>query len=145
MQTNIKSKCWQSEDEWRLLVSNPLGMDFVRFDKDGDEYCKHFKAHNRHMRYPIEALLSVTLGPKFLFEHDIKCEELSLLEQKVICYQNPLKRKILSFLSRYNIPTKVLLAGSNKKENLLLDLVMVHVYKLSDFVFKLFIQTNNKD
>lgn len=145
MQTNIKSQCWQSEDEWRLLVSNPEGLDFVRFDKDGDEYCKHLKAHNRHMKYPIEALLSVTLGPKFLFEHDIKCEELSLLEQKVVCYQNPLKRKIPSFLSRYNIPTKVPLEVCNKEEHLHLDLATVQVRKLSDFVYKLFILTNNKD
>lgn len=37
IQTNVKLKAFEAEHEWRLLVSNPEGSDFMEFDKFGEK------------------------------------------------------------------------------------------------------------
>ena len=71
IQTNVKHKHWEYEDEWRLLIQPPRGVDLQTKGNKFVEnlYDKYTTVHNRKFHYPIEALKSVVLG--FHFFRDV--------------------------------------------------------------------------
>lgn len=75
VQTNVKTKTWEKEEEWRLLVSNPEGIDFNSWGEDGtlNLQSNFGDEHNRKMRYPLAAIKSVTLGAHFFRSPSIRC------------------------------------------------------------------------
>lgn len=67
VQVNEKKECWKHENEWRMLVFSPDGLDMQAYGKDGKRSTKHNfgDEHDRKFRYPLSALKSVTLGINF--------------------------------------------------------------------------------
>ena len=123
IQTNIKNEWWSYEDEWRLYIPNPIGFDLKYYGGEyemskyncGDE-------HDRKFRYPIDALLGITLGPKFFDK--LVPNPISLDEMDVVCYPNieSNEYKILDFLSRIT-------------EKVQLDIKVAHLAGFSHFDF----------
>ena len=101
IQSNVKNKWWNYEDEWRLYIPNPIGFDLKYF---GSEYemSKYNRGdeHDRKFRYPIEALTSITLGPMFFDK--LVSNTVSLDEIDIVCYPEMESKefKVLDFLAR---------------------------------------------
>lgn len=73
VQTNEKMDCWEHEKEWRLIVHSPSGFDMQSFDENGKKSQKYNLGdeHDRKFRYPLSALKSVTLGPRFFIDASV--------------------------------------------------------------------------
>ena len=94
---------WKYENEWRLLIKNPPGIDMKTYGKySGDINRRFVGLHDRKFRYPIEALKSITLGMKFINFYDELTEIVTSkkYEMHVFYKKNCLQNKILNFLSR---------------------------------------------
>ena len=114
-QCTIKSENWKYEDEWRLLVSNPLGQDFKTFGDYASDL-NTTKCHDRKMTYPLDAINYVILG--FCFISDFirvagpdpdsyyfkRCNSINLKAQGKEDEQ--MSCEILDFLISNNIKTK---------------------------------------
>lgn len=74
VQTNVKTRTWEKEEEWRMLVSNPKGIDFNSWGEDGtlNQQFNFGDEHDRKMRYPLAAIKSVTLGERFFRSPSIR-------------------------------------------------------------------------
>ena len=137
MQTNVKSKSWQGEDEWRLIVSNPSGWDFNTFDDKGIEQKQYSTGdtHCRKMRYPISAVRSVTLGMRFLIHRDVACYSVAPGEQEVVLLneQDVLRERILDFLVGMPFKQYIMVADGNRY-----GFVEVSIFKLEKRRYRLF-------
>lgn len=102
IQTNVKTKAWENEQEWRLIVSNPEGLDFNSWGEDGNLSQQFNKGdeHDRKMRYPLEAIKSVILGERFFRSPSIRCYPITEDEVEVVFLNNKdeLCFKVLDFL-----------------------------------------------
>lgn len=100
IQTNVKTRDWANEDEWRLLVSNPQGEDFVRFDKNRTPAYVLGGEHDRKMRYPLNAIKSVTLGDAFFCNEKIKQYQVCKNEYEIVFHNvtESLQCRVLDFL-----------------------------------------------
>lgn len=102
VQTNVKTKTWEKECEWRLLVSNPKGLDFNIWENDGS-LSKRYNLgdeHARKMKYPLSAIKSITLGERFLRSPNIRCYPISNEEFEVVFVNDKeeMRCKVLDFL-----------------------------------------------
>lgn len=102
IQTNIKTKDWKNEQEWRLLVSNPNGLDFDCYNED-ESYKTLFNSvddHKRKMKYPLNAIKSITLGERFFKSPDIRRYTITENEEEVVFLNKKtvMQRQILDFL-----------------------------------------------
>ena len=135
IQTNVKNDWWKYENEWRLYVPNPPGFDLKYF---GNEYdmsrLNRGDEHDRKFKYPLDALISVTLGPKFFeriarniispneaeltFALDDNSYELKVLDFLAKISQNhplQIRTAILSDFSKYEFqPTEIRKFSTNK-------------------------------
>lgn len=96
IQTNIKFKNWEHEDEWRLLIESPSEM-VSPFNQCG---------HNRKFKYPISAIKSITLGMKFFdFHNEIdKFTRISDNEMDIEIKKNIREKSmVLDFIERNKI------------------------------------------
>lgn len=102
IQTNIKTNDWIQEQEWRLLVSNPNGSDFDYWNEDGsyNTLYNSVNDHNRKMKYPLNAIRSITLGESFFKSPDIKRYAITRNEEEIIFLnkKTSLHRQIMDFL-----------------------------------------------
>lgn len=128
IQTNIKNIWWKYENEWRLYIPNPVGLDMKYFGKENE--MKEFNCgdeHDRKFRYPFQAVKSIILGPKFFdrlttnvissFEMDVsypinrKSLEMDVLEflaMITLKYKTPIFTAALSDFSNYNfVPIRI--------------------------------------
>lgn len=102
IQTNVKTEDWKEEKEWRMLVANPEGLDFSSYESDGS-YSQRFGSpdeHDRKMKYPLQAVKSITLGERFFRASNIKCYPISDGEQEVVFLDEKerLRCKLLDFV-----------------------------------------------
>ena len=101
-QTNVKLKCWEHENEWRLLIESPQGIDMEPFGEFSTAIKNELSDyHNRKFKYPISCLKSVTLGKKFF---NGMHEVISDYETEIIATEE-LQNKVLSFLALSKVPT----------------------------------------
>ena len=110
IQTNVKTRDWKDEHEWRLLVSNPNGLDFNTWELDGS-YSERFNfgdEHDRKMRIPLEAVKSVTLGERFFRSSDIRCLPITSEEMEVVFLNKKehLRCNVLDFLTNNQFAVK---------------------------------------
>lgn len=129
-QTNVKTSEWAYEQEWRVLISNPEGLDMKSYGKSiynfnfGDE-------HDRKFRYPLCAIKNIYLGINFLGEDS--CTISNNAEWEVMYQTECHQSKILDFLASTHIPTKFAVkAGLN-----VLDFIPVIVIKLNQQKYRL--------
>lgn len=127
----VKHKEWERENEWRLLVSNPQGQDMITFGKNASLYNNSFD-HNRKFKYPLSAIVSVTLGCHFL-----RPEAETLVTKnptEIECFvHSELKRSVLRFLSSTSVPVKLAI-----KDGLCgLKPLNVRIVQLSEQLFRI--------
>lgn len=96
-QTNVKSKSWESENEWRYLVGGPSVMKIPGID--------YPNAHNRKFYYSLNAISEVVLGHNFIDTKELK--DFDGKNYTIKLYQKTIrsrkyKRKLLTFLSQNN-------------------------------------------
>lgn len=127
-QTNVKLKCWEHEDEWRLLIESPFGLEMEPFG----EWSTAIKReqpdyHNRKFKYPISCLKSVTLGEKFF---NGMHEVISNHEIEIIATED-LQNKVLSFLALSRVPTYWL-----RVVELAIDRQSIGIYKIKEDTYR---------
>lgn len=102
IQTNVKTKDWEMEEEWRVLVSNPEGFDFNSWETDGSlsERYNLGDEHDRKMKYPFGAIKSITLGERFFRSPNIRCCQISNEEKEYVFVNDDeeMRVKVLDFL-----------------------------------------------
>ena len=113
IQCNVKRSAWSYENEWRLIIPNPKGIDMKSF---GDKpFCYNFGfEHNRQFKYPIEAIKRIILRKDFINQDDI----VGQYESCIIVKMNEgdtnkknlmdLKIKLLDFIIDNEISTSIL-------------------------------------
>jgi len=136
LQTNLKTKDWEYEDEWRLLIHSPSGLDFNCWDKDCScENSYNFGGeHNRKMRYPMDSIKSVTLGEWFFRGPNIRCYPITLEETEIVFLnkKEPMQCQVLDFLKDKK------LAVYKIKNNLgVLEVQPVEIVKLQNRVYRI--------
>lgn len=114
LQTNLKLDVWKYEDEWRLLVSSPLGFDFTIFDETHTEIYESIGKHDRKMRLPLNAIKSVTLGYLFLKGNDIECVQISDYECQVLSRTENLRTRLMDFLAAAKLPVHIMTLDNEK-------------------------------
>jgi len=67
-QSNIKSKVWQHESEWRYLIRSADGSVLLPYNVSDD---KNKTIHNRKFGYPKDTVLSISLGNRFFSHSEI--------------------------------------------------------------------------
>lgn len=116
IQSNIKNIWWKYENEWRLYVPNPVGLVLKYFGKEREMKDFNFgDEHDRKFRYPLAAIKSIILGPKFFdnliantigsYEMDVSCpsnKELLELELMEFLAKIAEKSNILVFIANLN-------------------------------------------
>ncbi len=136
IQTNIKTKDWQEENEWRLLVSNPEGLDFNLWDNDGS-YSQQYNLgdeHNRKMKYPLGAIKGVTLGEWFFRSQNIRQYPITEDEREIVFLnkKETLRCQILDFLGKKLFPVYQV------RNNLgILEVLPIVVVKLQNRVYRI--------
>ena len=145
IQSNVKNEWWKYEDEWRLYIPNPVGLDMKSF---GNEY--HMKKynngdeHDRKFRYSIEALKSVILGSKF-FEK-LTPIVISPFEIDVICSPDAdsLEFIVLDFLARITEKLSLTIKWANLSDFSSYNFIPIGIIKYSDRRFRIY-EINNQD
>lgn len=137
IQSNVKEKCWCHENEWRLLIQNPPGLDMVTYGKYSNEINNSSpNLHNRKFGYPISALKSITLGVNFF--KDIQEQNRLFIKGSTkvqIKYQNICKQtKILDFLCKVSGSIDVRLIY---KDGLKFELLKIKVFKDDDVTYRI--------
>jgi hypothetical protein len=66
MQTNLKFKDWQHENEWRLLIESKQNMISPSF-----EILKELGGRPRTFKYPIKAIKKIGFGNRFFDPHEL--------------------------------------------------------------------------
>lgn len=138
IQTNVKNEWWKYEDEWRLYISNPPGLEMKYFGNDYDmKFFNTGDEHDRKFRYSIEALKGVILGPKF-FEKMVP-NTVSLKEIDVVCYPNTESKeyKVLDFLARITEKVPLPIKLAHLKDFSRFIFIPIHVIKYSDTKFRI--------
>ena len=105
IQTNIKQKCWEHEQEWRLLIEcpkefymEPFGEGAFQLKQASPDY------HERKFKYTLGCLKSVCLGIKFFNGiHSVITDS-----GYEFVANNKLQNDVLSFLALSKIPTYIL-------------------------------------
>ena len=118
IQSNVKNKWWQYEDEWRLYIPNPTGLEMKSF---GSEYLMKNNnvgdEHDRKFRYPIDALKSVVLGTKFfekLMPNMISTSEIDVVFSPD---KESLEYKVLDYLARITEKIPLTIKWANLYDN----------------------------
>ena len=138
IQTNIKNVWWNYEDEWRLYVPNPTGFDLKSF---GNEYetskFNRGDEHDRKFRYPIDALKSVILGPKFFDQ--LVADPVSPYELDVICCSNiePLEFNVLDFLANSTEKVELKIKMTHLSDFSHYDFIPIQIMKYADSKFRI--------
>lgn len=104
IQSNIKNSRWQYENEWRLYIPNPPSVDLRSFGPESERF-NSLDDHDRRFKYPLSALLSVTLGDSFfddLVTHSVSKYE---IEVETCIASDSLCLKVLDFLSELQSKT----------------------------------------
>lgn len=137
IQSNVKRKCWSHENEWRLLIQNPSGLDMVTYGKYSNEVNKSFpNLHNRKFGYPISSLKSITLGVNFFKEIQERNRLFTTGSTEVkLNYPNVCNQtKVLDFLYKVSDSLKVNLIY---KDGLNFELINVKVLKDDDITYRI--------
>ena len=105
VQTNVKHKCWEHEDEWRLLLECPENCYLEPFGEMSTQLKQAIPDYlNRKLRYPLQCIKSVCLGIRFFNGIDSVITD---YEKEYIAVEDD-QNEVLSFLALSKIPTYIL-------------------------------------
>lgn len=138
VQANVKNSWWEQENEWRLYIPAPNGIDMAYYGDEIDMRRLNFgDEHNRKFRYPISAIKSVILGPRFfegLCRNNISC-----VEKDIICTpkHNKLKYKILDFLAYFTEKSSLLVQRTSLEDFSQFDFIQILIMKYDNCKFRI--------
>lgn len=138
IQSNVKNKWWQYENEWRLYVPNPPGLDMKSIGNEADKY-NRFNEHNRKFYYQINAVSSVALGTSFF--NNCEINDVSSKEIEVICGNNENNQyvsRILNFLSMQQEGADIPVYLSSLSGFSEYDFIPIHILKNCDNHYRIF-------
>lgn len=102
-QSNLKDEIWKHENEWRLMIAAPDGMDMF---SPNFEIFKRLGGHNRKFNYPLEAIKSIALGNRFFDPDEI--HEINNMTLEINLKSNFEQKSImLDYLATNNIKTHI--------------------------------------
>lgn len=101
VQCFVKRNVWSYENEWRMLIQSPEGLNMRCYNEYGhlEEGLTQPFSYDRKFKYPVTALQSVRLAPHF-FKNCSNQTIISPIEVHVTVENNTLEYKVLSFLHR---------------------------------------------
>lgn len=101
IQSNVKTKDWEYEHEYRILAICPNGMSFEYFNMYGekDKQFNFGDEHNRRLKYPLDAIKSIILPKKFFQNHYSRTHVINLDDIEVVILESSLQRRLMDFLS----------------------------------------------
>ena len=138
IQTNVKNDWWKYENEWRLYVPNPIGLDLKCYGSEYEMSKYNFgDEHDRKFRYPINALKSVILGPKFFDK--LVANPISLDEIDVVCCPNieSLEFSVMDFLAKISEKTEVEFKLAHLSDFSHYDFIPINIVKYADRKFRI--------
>lgn len=141
IQTNVKHKSWEYENEWRLLISNPDGFDMKSFGLNAD-CINRPDDHDRKFHYPLSALADVTLGIDFFTDAQLESRlyahnsEMTVIYPK-ICLQTMLLDFLSEIQKKYFLKVHIILM---KEDSYGIEEIPVLVIKLNKYAYH-FIET----
>ncbi len=96
-QANVKAKCWEPENEFRLIFYGPNSMKIPQIDNP--------RAHNRKFYYNPKAIKEIVLGYSFFsikeYDFDESTDERAVITLK---FKHQLKIRILNYIFKTNTP-----------------------------------------
>lgn len=130
--TNIKQNLWKEENEWRMLVYNPLG-NFHPYYNGSD-------IDSRKCRYNIECIDEIILGYNFFhtleLDYDDRKPEYHIYNMIIndsVVTDRGLRSKLLDFIIEKNISCKQILKDSN---SFILIPLSIRIEKLDEYKYK---------
>ncbi len=99
LQSNLKYKGWEHENEWRIIVESKERMIIPSF-----EHLKNLGGKERKFNYPIEAIRTVGFGNRFFPPEELRIENDKVMHV-TLKKDIELKSKILDFLIANKINT----------------------------------------
>ena len=137
IQTNIKNKRWEHEQEWRLYIPNPLGVDIQSFGPEAGAF-NIFNEHNRKFRYPISAIKSIFLGTSFFDGDNIDVNVISNTEAEVVFKSNDsLTLKVLDFISRIQLMFDLKVYHSNVEDFSECEFIPIVIARISEIRYRI--------
>lgn len=145
VQTNVKLKQWEYENEFRILVSNPIGTSFELYDNNGilDRTYNIGGEHNRKFRYPLSAIKSVILPIRFLKDKDTRFYQVWSNEYEIVLINSTLKEKVLNLLSNQNFAPQIKLARIGNNGHF--SLFEIRIFHNQDKTYRVILNTNNHE
>lgn len=137
VQTNVKTKDWENEHEWRILASNPEDLDFEFYERNGmkSKIFNQGDEHDRKLRYPLSAIRSITLAKGFLIDSVVRFYQVSANEHELVLIDSPLKESLLNMLSNPKYKFIVQIAFHNKQDKM--ELCPVCIIHISDKTYRI--------
>lgn len=138
IQSNVKSKVWEYENEWRLLALPPKFRDFI-FVGSNAEVFKYPDNHNRKLAYSLSAIKSVTLGGRFFHDNIYKISD----REYEIVYNSKfdLDYQIIDFLSNPKLSYIDIYRVTDKNLSDI-ETCKVTIYKINEYKFRMFLLTS---
>ena len=136
IQSNVKNIWWQYENEWRLYIPNPCGLDMLSFGPE----TKRFNSpsdHDRRFKYSMSALRSVTLGNAFFEDFIINTKSEFEIEVETSITNNSLKMKILDFLSELQSNTDLIVRITSVYGFSIYNYIPVFIMKLHNNKYRI--------
>jgi hypothetical protein len=100
IQTNLKYKGWEHEEEWRLLIESEERMYSPTFERQ-----RALGGHDRKFKYPIEAIKTIGFGNRFFDPDELNAEKNGKVLHVTLKTNTDNKAKLLDFLIANNIHT----------------------------------------
>jgi len=108
-QTNIKSKSWEHESEWRIIVD--AERDVMKSPKY--RRVQALGGRERLFNYPIEAINNIALGNRFFEPDEIKEIDGKTLELNLDSDNAELKETLLDFICSNNTESYIALGNDD--------------------------------
>lgn len=139
VQCYVKRNVWSYENEWRMLIQSPEGVNMRCYNEFGhlEEGLTQPFSYDRKFKYPLMALKSVRLAPHFFKNCCSSLTEINPMEVNITVESDTLVSKVLSFLYQLQTqyPLKVYCSQVKLKETM--RFYQVTIIKLNEENYRL--------
>ena len=136
IQSNIKNSWWQYENEWRLYIPNPEGLDMKSFGPESERF-NSLVDHDRRFKYQLSALCSVTLGNAFFEDLTIYSISQFEIEVESLINDNSKQMRVLDFLSEVQSKTDLNVYITSLYDFSSYNFIPVFIMKLSEHKYRI--------
>ena len=129
--TNIKSKCWSYEKEWRLLIESSESMQLPNRNDFPD-------LSKRKAYYSKDSLKEIILGFNFFHYNSYieKMNDYDIFDFDIIP-ENENRTKLIDYLIKFNIPVSLIHINNNLEFKLSKRNIIVAKFENNKYGFKI--------